>query len=67
MAKEFVAGVLEGIDTVVVKTYKTDTYALYTADLFYHPLLEAKEDIFTRGHFLNQQLLDRGLARKVVY
>jgi len=43
------------------------TYARYVADLFHHPALERKEDIFTRGHFLNQQLLDQGLAVKAVW
>ena len=66
-AREFVTGTLAGAGTVVVKTYKTDAYARYVADLFHHPALERKEDIFTRGHFLNQQLLDQGLAVKVVY
>jgi len=66
-AKEFVKKTLAGCGTVVVKTYKTDAYARYVADLFHHAGVERKEEIFDRGHFLNQQLLDERLAVKVVY
>jgi len=37
------------------------------ADLFHRAGVESKEEIFDRGHFLNQQLLDERLAVKVVY
>jgi len=52
---------------VVVKTYKTDIYARYVADLFYDPALEDKDAIFEKGRFLNQELLEKNLAVKMLY
>ncbi len=43
-------------------TYKTDLYARYIADLLYDPALDDKNAVFEKGHFLNQLLLDNGLA-----
>ena len=54
--------------TFVVKTYKDDKYGRFLADVFYHKAKGAKgkaesvEDIVESGIFLNQLLLDKGLA-----
>lgn len=61
-AKEFVADKLKDIPFVVIKTYKTDMYGRFVADVFYHPTLTKKEDVATKGFFLNEQLLQAGLA-----
>jgi len=37
-------------------------HARYIADLLYDPVLEDKNAVFEKGHFLNQKLLDSGLA-----
>ena len=66
-AKQFVVDTLEGVPFVVLHTYKTDKYARYVADLFYAASLKKKEQVFSRGNFLNQQLLDQGLARAMLF
>lgn len=62
-ACEYVKKVL-GTRGVVIKSYKDDKYGRYLVDLYYRkqhtndPAVIAKE-----GLFLNQELLDRGLAK----
>ena len=48
---------------IVIQTYKTDKYAHYLADVFYLPGCHKYEKITGQGHFLNQELLDKGLAQ----
>ncbi|MBW1809231.1 MAG: thermonuclease family protein [Deltaproteobacteria bacterium] len=66
-AKQFVVDVLDEVPFVVLHTYKTDKYARYVADLFYDGSLKKKEQVFNRGNFLNQQLLDQGLAKTMLF
>lgn len=61
-AKIFVQEKLKDIEFVVIKTYKTDMYGRYVADVFYHPTLKKKEDVYQQGFFLNMDLLAQGLA-----
>ena len=61
-AKAFVEERLKGIEFVVIKTYKTDMYGRYVADVFYHPTIKKKEDVYEKGFFLNAELLAEGLA-----
>ena len=42
--------------------YKTDMYGRYVADIFYHPTIKKKEDVYDEGFFLNAELLAEGLA-----
>ncbi|MCP5467660.1 MAG: thermonuclease family protein [Deltaproteobacteria bacterium] len=51
---------------MVVITYKTDVYGRYLADLYFHPTLTEKEAILENGIFVNQLLLDEGLAELLV-
>jgi endonuclease YncB( thermonuclease family) len=62
-ARQFVVDALGNIKGLVVRTYKTDVYGRYVGDVFYDELLEDKDQIFARGQFLNQVLLDNNLAR----
>ncbi|MBW1809040.1 MAG: thermonuclease family protein [Deltaproteobacteria bacterium] len=64
-AKSFVAAKLEGIEFVVLHTYKTDKYARYVADLFYSEVHKSKQSVLLKGNFLNQELIDSGQARFV--
>lgn len=62
-AKAFVQKVLKGLEFVVIKTYKPDKFDRYLTDLFY---LRGEIDpvkVSAVGVFLNQQLLDEGLAQ----
>jgi endonuclease YncB( thermonuclease family) len=61
-AKAFVEERLKGIEFVVIKTYKTDMYGRYVADVFYHPTIKKKEEVYEKGLFLNLELLTEGLA-----
>ena len=61
-AKVFVEERLKGIEFVVIKTYKTDIYGRYVADVFYHPVIKKKGEIYEKGFFLNADLLGSGLA-----
>lgn len=61
-AKAFVEDKLKGIPFVVLKSYKTDIYGRFVADVFYHPTLEKKEDIAVKGIFLNEEILQAGFA-----
>lgn len=61
-AKTFVEERLRDIEFIVIKTYKTDMYGRYVADVFYHPTIKRKEDVYEKGFFLNSQLLSEGLA-----
>jgi endonuclease YncB( thermonuclease family) len=63
-AKTFVEKTLADAPFVVLRTYKTDRYSRYVADLFYDPLLTTKDKVFAKGKFLNQELLDRKLATR---
>jgi len=64
-AKAFVEERLKGIEFVVIKTYKTDMYGRYVADIFYHPTIKKMEDVFEKGFFLNAELLAGGLADRM--
>ena len=43
-------------------TYKTDIYGRYVSDIFYHPAIKKKEEVYEKGFFLNAELLAVGLA-----
>ena len=64
-AKEFVEGALSKVSFIIIKSYSLDKYGRPLSDLFY---LEGEPDpqkVLERGTFLNQQLLDLGLAKIV--
>lgn len=61
-ARTYVQDKLKDIPFLVIKTYKTDLYGRYVADVFYHPTLLKKEAVATEGFFLNEELLAAGLA-----
>lgn len=64
-AKKFVEKKLKTLDFVVLKSFKTDKYGRFVADVFYHPTLTDKVEIAKDGFFLNQDLVDEGLAEVV--
>ena len=61
-ARIFVLEKLENIEFVILRTYKTDKYARYVTDLFYSDIYKEKEQVISRGSFLNQELIDSGHA-----
>ncbi|MBN1363188.1 MAG: thermonuclease family protein [Syntrophaceae bacterium] len=74
-AKRFVERALKGAPFIIIKTYQSDKYDRYLADVFYlsagsvaGPAGASDPDphsIAREGVFLNQQLVDEGLARVV--
>lgn len=60
--KRFVEAKLKEVEFIVVKTYKEDKYERYLADIFYQAKQENLEIVLEEGSFLNQELLDKGLA-----
>lgn len=64
-AKRFVEERLKGCDFIVIKTHKdtTDKYERYLADVFYLAGESDLQIVAGEGNYLNQDLLDAGLAR----
>ncbi len=62
-SRRFVTRVLKANPRIVVQTHKYDKYTRYLADIFYLPGSENPQVVVEKGIFLNQQLLDKGLAR----
>jgi len=63
-ATRFVKRVLRKNPDVVICTHHYDKYARYLAEVFYLPDSTNPKATYTQGIYLNQQLLDKGLARK---
>ncbi len=61
-AKNEVIRRLEQEKILIVKTYKQEKYGRFLADIFYKPGCDDPQDIANHGIFLNQELLDLGLA-----
>ena len=61
-AKDFVAAQLSKCPLVVVKTYKTDKYDRYIADIFILPREPDAAIVAAQGQLLNQVILEQGHA-----
>ena len=62
--RNYVVDCLADCDRIVVSTSRPDKYGRYLADVFYLTGETDAEMIRAKGTFLNQQLLDAGLARR---
>ncbi|MBL7131232.1 MAG: thermonuclease family protein [Candidatus Omnitrophica bacterium] len=64
-AKRFVQEKLKNLDFIIIKTYKdtVDKYDRYLSDLFYSRDEKDPQKVLEEGTFLNQELLDKGLAK----
>jgi len=47
-----------------IRTHHYDEYTRYLADVFYLPDSTNSEAIYAQGIYLNQQLIDKGLAQQ---
>ncbi len=63
-AYRYVLDQLSKAQTVVVKTRKIDVYGRYIGHIFYSMQAQNIDTIFTKGRYLNQELISQGLARK---
>lgn len=61
-AAKYVRDRLARVNFVMVKTNKIDIYGRYIGHVFYSFSNLNKDAIFTKGTYLNQELLDQGLA-----
>jgi len=61
-AYQLVVDELALVDFVIVKTVKLDLYGRFVAHLFYEPAATDKHQVFAKGRYLNQRLVDEGLA-----
>ena len=64
-ARRYVRRVLKASPRIVVCTHSYDKYARYLADIFYLPGESSYEQICSDGLYLNQELLNKGLAQPV--
>jgi endonuclease YncB( thermonuclease family) len=62
-ATRFVKRVLNKNPHIVICTHHYDKYARYLADVFYSPDTSNPKTVYAKGIYLNQQLLDKGLAQ----
>lgn len=63
-AKRFVEKLLKPCPFIIVKTYKdqSDKYDRYLVDIFFSPTEQDPAVVAATGEYLNQRLLDEGLA-----
>ncbi|MCD4780098.1 MAG: DUF1016 N-terminal domain-containing protein [Candidatus Omnitrophica bacterium] len=61
-ARHFIQERLDKVSFLIVQTFKVDLYGRYVGDVYYLPGETSKERVLKNGYFLNQQLLDSGLA-----
>ncbi len=64
-AHRFVRDRLALVPFVVVKTRKIDIYGRYVGHIFYDPAETNRERVAAAGRYLNEELLEAGLARRV--
>jgi len=62
-AKKFVEQALGGLDFLIIKTHSPDKYGRYLADIFYLQNEADPQTVLESGTFLNQELLNLGLAK----
>ena len=62
-AAKLVEKVLAGVEFVMIKTEKIDLYGRYVAHVFFAAGEGDKERVFADGQYLNQLLVDQGVAR----
>ncbi len=63
LAKNFVERTLNSCKFFVVKTYSTDIFDRYLVDVFYLPGCLDPQKVAAEGIYLNQELINQGLAQ----
>jgi endonuclease YncB( thermonuclease family) len=64
-AYEYLREQMAKLAFVMVKTNKIDIYGRYVGHIFYSLKTEDKDKIFSQGRYLNQELVNQGLARVI--
>jgi endonuclease YncB( thermonuclease family) len=65
-SKRFLEDLLRPGTRIVVRSYSTDIYGRFVADIFFRVGIADPKVIVRDGIFVNQDLLDRGLAVRMV-
>ena len=65
-AKKYLTGILPKGSKLIIKSYKNDIYGRFIADIFYSQDDSADfDEILEKGIYINQKLLDLGLANRL--
>ncbi len=64
-AAAYVKKVLSGVPFIVITISGRDKFGRPLTDVFYLPGTNAREKVLAEGRFLNQELLDLGLAKRI--
>ena len=62
-SKKFLSDLLKDVSRIVVRTYSPDIYGRHPADIFYLPGCDNADEIFKKGFYLSQVIIDNGHAR----
>ncbi len=63
-AKEYIQDKVLNLPFVIIKTYCRDIYLRYLTDVFYLPKTKDVYKVAKKGNYLNQELIDEGLAKR---
>jgi endonuclease YncB( thermonuclease family) len=63
-ARKYIEKQLTPCPFLIAKTYWREKYNRYLADIFYNKNETKPDLVVTTGKYLNQALMDKGLARK---
>jgi len=66
LAKKFVESRLKDVKFLIIKTHGSDKYDRYLVDVFYLKNESDEEKVLTDGIFLNNEMIEEGLAGVVV-
>ncbi len=61
-ARQFVKDRLNSSPCLIVRTFKQEKYGRFLADIFYKKGCDNPDEVAAQGVFLNQELIDEGLA-----
>ena len=63
-AFRYISNRLSSCPFILVKSYWRDKFNRYLVDIFYNNSVQKVEELVEAGAFLNQELLDKGLAKR---
>ncbi|MCZ8346150.1 MAG: thermonuclease family protein [Leptospiraceae bacterium] len=66
-AKKFVESELKNTDFLILKTHGSDIYDRYLVDVFYLKDEWKAERVIEHGNFLNNRLVQEGLAKRLTF
>jgi endonuclease YncB( thermonuclease family) len=61
-AKNYVESQLKNCEIIAIKTHSRDKFDRYLSDIFYLKNTNELNKIIQKGHYLNQELIDKNFA-----